>query len=110
MAVVDVIRRRGRTRIVERPSQATLVDGYAVPGTPTKHKVFATDQPLSGAEIRNLPPGQNATDWRNVWSDAELKLLDSIVLSDGNYTVERLMQWAEGVFWHVQVVRVRDQG
>ena len=88
----------------------TVTDGYGIPGTPSKIKVIATDQPLSGVEIRNLPPGQNASDWRNVWSDTELNVLDRITLRDGDYTVERLLPWYEGVFWHVQVVRVRDQG
>jgi len=106
MPATDVIRRRGRNYTVSRPGSPTITDGYAVAGTPTAITVFAHVQPLSGEELRNLPPGQNATDWRIVWSIEELQLRDVITIDGDTYSVQRLMPWQD--HWQAHVTKVRD--
>jgi hypothetical protein len=109
MAAVDVIRRRGRQVIVNRPRAPVVTNGFLVDADPQRFKLTVVEQPLSGEELRNLDPGQNALDWRNVWADGELALRDTLELADGIYTVQRLLPWIEGKFTHAQVARAVDE-
>lgn len=109
MAVADVIRRRTQQVTLSRPSAAVITDGYAAPGTPTVSTIAAHVQPLQPQEVRDLPPGQNATDWRNVWSETELKINDQVTVDGLVLTVKRDEFWKEGTFYRVQATITRDQ-
>jgi len=108
MAIVDVIRKRVRTATLSRSAAAVITDGYAAPGAATTSEIDVHDQPLTPEEIRNLPPGQNATDWRNIWSETQLILRDRVTVGGKTYTVQRDEFWREGPFYHVQAVVTED--
>ena len=110
MAVKSVIIRHQKTVTLSRPSAETVTNGYAVPGTPTVDTSFlAAVQPLSPKELRNLPPGQNASDWRSFWSLSEMKLKDIITAPDGNqYVIQSRIYWDDGEFWQAQGSKVHD--
>lgn len=105
MSEADVIRRRGRPYTVQRPT-VTYTDGYALPGTPVSLTIFAHVQTLSGEELRNLPPGQNSSDYRIVWSLNELNVRDIITIDAETYTVQRVSPWPN--HWQGVVTKVRD--
>lgn len=106
----DVIRRRGGPITITRPVPLTVVDGYVLASGPAPTvTVIGTIQPLSGQELRNLPPGQNAIDWRSVWALSEIKLRDRITVDGQLFTIEHIDDWAAaGGFWRGQAVRVKD--
>lgn len=106
MAATDVIRRRGVTRTISRPGTATYTDGYAVPAAASTRQIFAHDQPLSGEELRQLPPGENSADYRRVWSIEEIDPLDRINLDGTYYRIVRVEPWQD--HWQATVVKVRD--
>jgi len=108
MTIRDVVSRHSKRYTVHRPTPATVTDGFAVAATPDTFVVKAHVQPLSPKELRNLEPGQNGSDWRNVWCLSLLKLRDRIKIESQWYTVQREETWVEGEFWHVQVVRAMD--
>lgn len=92
-----------------RPGTATRSGGYAKPGTPTTKTILAHVQPLSPKEIRDLPPGQNAIDWRNFWSTTdELLIKDSITTGGITYRLKSVIFWDEGEFWQGQGSKVSD--
>ena len=109
MAVIEVIRRRAVTLSIQRPVAAVITDGFAVPGTPQVVTVRGYHQPLSPREVRNLPPGQDASDWRNIWSEDEVLIRDRVTLGAEVFTVERVERWPEGPHWKSQAVIVKDQ-
>lgn len=108
-APVEVIRRYGRRYLLERPQDDTITDGYAVKNAPKKLNIFAHAQPLSPKELRNLAPGQNASDWRNLWSIDEVFLRDRIHIDGKIFTLQTEATWSEGGFWHATVSRVIDR-
>lgn len=109
MRAADVVRRHARRMKVLRLQPDVVVDGYQQQTTQTIMALISV-QPLSGQDVRNLPPGQNSTDWLRVWSDRELKTLDRLTVNGELFTVESLLDWsAEGKFWHGRVVRVRER-
>jgi hypothetical protein len=111
MPVLDVITRRAKKRPVLRPpvGPRTVVDGYQAPAQPSTFDANIYPQPLSHREVRNLPEGQNASDWRTLWSDKELKLLDRVNVDGDFFTVESVAKWPEGNFWIAHAVRVIDR-
>jgi len=110
MAVVEVVRVRAKPCIRERPGATVRNEGYAAKGTPVPTDIQAHIQPLSAQEIRDLPPGQNAIDWRNIWSESDLALNDRITRATGGdtFTVKRTEYWEEGQFYRAAAVIVRD--
>jgi hypothetical protein len=59
-------------------------------------------------QLRNLPPGQNSSDWRNVWSMQQLLIKDRIQIDGQWFIVQREEEWVEGQFWHGQASIIRD--
>ena len=90
MAVVDVVRSRVKTLALERPGATVNTDGFATKAAPVVSTIEAHAQPLSPKEIRDLEPGQNATDWRNIWSEEEMFLSDVITSLGKKYTIKRV--------------------
>lgn len=110
MPVSDVVRRRGYDIIFTRPGAATIDNGYAIPGSPTTLTVRGTIQPLSGEEIRNLPPGQNSVDWRSVWCTSAVQMRDQLTIDGELFTIQQIDDWAvDGSYFRARAVRVRDQ-
>lgn len=108
-AAAEAIRANARKREVARPAVPTVVDGYAVPGASERLFMDMVVQPMSPKELRNLPPGQNTLDWRNIWSLCEVKLRDVVKLRDGNFVVQSVVFWEDGDFWKATASRVLDQ-
>lgn len=108
-SAIDVIKRHGRKLAVQTPKAKTITDGYAIDNGSTQRYVIGTIQPLSPKELRNMPEGQNAADWRNVWSVSELLLRDRVQIDSQWYTVQRVEFWDEGKFWKAQVTRAIDK-
>lgn len=109
MGVLDVIRRHQVTLTLERPGAVSIVDGFAVEGAPTQSQIQAAIQPMSPEELRNVPEGQNTLDWRNVWSQSELRVRDQVIQSGRNFTIQRVEHWPEGGFYKAQAVAVDEQ-
>lgn len=109
MSSADVIRFRSQKYTVQRPTAPTVTDGYAIPNTPTTVTIDAHVQPLDTKELRNLPPGQNGSDWRNIWSLQLIRIRDRILIEGNYYTLQSEATWVQGAFWRAQVVRVMDQ-
>jgi len=108
MPVIDVIRSRAQTYQLIRPGTATLNQGYAVEAAPTIIPTDAHIQPLTPKQIRDLPPGQNATDWRNIWSEQEMRISDRITENGVTFTVKTIEYWEEGQFYHATAVITLD--
>lgn len=108
MPIVDVIRKRAKKLPLERPGVAVRNEGYASEGPPDPLTISAHAQPLSPKEIRDLPPGQNATDWRNIWSEEEMIFSDRITSEGKKYTVKRIEYWPEGPFYRAAAVKTED--
>lgn len=108
MSSADVIRFRSQPYTVQRPAAPTVTDGYAIPNTPTTLTITAHVQPLNTKELRNLLPGQNGSDWRNIWSLDLIRLRDRILIEGRYYTLQSEATWTQGSFWHAQVVYVLD--
>lgn len=108
MAVVDVVRARATTLQVERPGGTVNTDGFATKAAPVISTIEVHAQPLSPKEVRDLAPGQNATDWRNFWSEEEIKISDVITSVGKKYTIKRVEFWPEGEFYRAQGVITED--
>src|SRR5215208_4450917 len=106
MPAADVIRRRGDNIQISRPGSITVTDGYAIPAADSTVTVFGVVQPLSGEEIRNLPPGENSVDWRNVWATTEIRVRDRLTADGMLFTIQKIEDWnaAPGGFWKGQAV------
>jgi hypothetical protein len=82
---------------------------YLKKGTPATTTIQAHVQPLSPKEIRDLPPGQNAIDWRNVWSTTDDLLIGDIITVGGiSYRLKSAIYWEEGEFYQGQGSKVSD--
>jgi len=108
MAVVDVVRARAKTLQLERPGVSVVSDGFATKGAPVITTIEAHAQPLSPKEIRDLEPGQDATVWRNIWSEFEMRISDEITSAGKKYTIKRVEYWEEGLFYRAQGVITED--
>lgn len=108
MAISNVIRRHQEAVTLTRPGAETVVGGYAQEGTPGAFTIQAVVQPLQPKELRNLPPGQNATDWRNVWSLVELRIKDQITILGETFVLQNAVSWQQGGFYQAQGVKVSD--
>lgn len=108
MPIVDVIRKRVRTATLERPGATVRTSGYAAEGVPTTSEIEAHVQPLSPQELRSLPPGQNGTDIRNVWSETELKRRDYITIDSKRMLIDSVEYWPEGPFYRARAVITED--
>ena len=108
MAVVDAVRARTKTLQLERPGITVNTDGFATKAVPAVSTIEAHAQPLSPKEVRDLEPGQNATAWRNIWSETEMKVSDVITSSGKKYTIKRVEYWEEGLFYRAQGVITED--
>ena len=108
MPAVDVIKRRAKPYNLTRLGTPTIVDGIATPGTPTVTEIQAVQQPMTAKELRNLPPGQNAGEWRNIWSEDEMKLTDTISINGLTFTVQRVALWEDGPFYIANANRTED--
>ena len=108
MAVVDVVRARAKPLQLERPGATINTDGFATKGAPVVSTIEAHAQPLSPQEVRDLEPGQNATAWRNIWSEEEMRVSDVITSLGKKYTVKRIEFWPEGNFYRAQGVITED--
>ncbi len=108
MSAVDVIRRRGRKYNLIRRGVATIVDGIATPAADVITPILAYHQPMTAKDLRNLPQGQNAGEWRNVWTEYAAKLTDKIDLNGIPYTVQRIALWQDGPFYILNVNYTED--
>lgn len=108
MAVVDVVRARVKTLVLERPGATINTDGFATKAAPVVSTIEAHAQPLSPQEVRDLEPGQDATEWRNIWSEEEMLMSDVITSAGKKYTVKRVEYWEEGLFYRAQGVITED--
>lgn len=109
MSVKSVIIRRQKPVQRSRPGVETNVGGFIQKATPTTTTIQAHVQPLSPKEIRDLPPGQNAIDWRNVWSATDDLLINDVITVGGiSYRLKSAIFWEEGEFYHGQGSKVSD--
>ena len=109
MSVKSVIIRRQKSVQRSRPGAETNVDGFIQKATPATKTIQAHVQPLSPKEMRDLPPGQNAIDWRNVWSTTDDLLINDVITVGGvAYRLKSAIYWEEGEFWHAQGSKVFD--
>lgn len=108
MSAVDVIRRRVTPHTLTRPGAHAIVDGIATPAAGSDITIDAYSQPMSPKELRNLPPGQNAGEWRNVWTEDSIKIRDVITINGNGFTVQRVSVWEEGPFTIANVNRIED--
>ncbi len=109
MSVKSVIIRRQKAVSRSRPGAAIRAGGYAKKGIPTVTTIQAHVQPLSPKEIRDLPPGQNAVDWRNVWSTTDDLLINDTITTGGvSYRLKNAIFWEEGEFYQAQGSKVSD--
>lgn len=99
MSAVDVIRRRVKPYTLTRLVVPTIVDGISTPGTPVVSTIDAYQQPMTAKELRNLPQGQNSGEWRNIWTEAFLKLTDTITIGAIIFTIQRVTLWEDGPFY-----------
>ncbi len=108
MPAIELIRRRAKSYTLTRPGTATIVDGIATPPAATNIDIEAVQQPMTAKELRNLPPGQNAGEWRNIWSEYEMKLADMITINNLPFTVQRVTLWEDGPFFIANANRTED--
>jgi hypothetical protein len=110
MSVKSVIIRRQKPIQRSRPGVATIVDGKGHKPTPTTTTIQAHVQPLNPKQIRDLPPGQNAIDWRNVWTVEPSDILINDVITTGgiSYRLKSAIFWEEGEFYQAQGSKVSD--
>jgi hypothetical protein len=109
MSVKSVIIRRQKPVQRSRPGAETNVGGFIQKATPTTTTIQAHVQPLSPKEIRDLPPGQNAIDWRNVWSTTDDLLINDVITTGGiSYRLKSAIFWEEGEFYHGLGSKVSD--
>lgn len=99
MPAADVIKRRAKSYTMTRPGTSAIVDGIATPSADTDIDIEAVIQPMTAKELRNLPPGQNAGEWVNVWSETQMKLNDVITYNGVAFTVQRTTMWEDGPFY-----------
>ena len=109
MSVKSVIIRRQKSVQRSRPGAEVNLAGYIQKATPTTTTIQAHVQPLSPKEIRDLPPGQNAIDWRNIWSTTDDLLVNDVITTGGiAYRLKSAIFWEEGEFYQAQGSKVSD--
>lgn len=108
MSAVNVIRRRVKKYNLTRAAVPTIVDGISTPGTPTTTEIDAYQQPMTAKELRNLPPGQNSGEWRNIWSEIQMKLTDVMDINGLPFTVQKVVLWEEGPFYIANANHTED--
>lgn len=108
MSAVDVIRRRVKKYNLVRRGAATIAEGIATSGASTTTEIDAYQQPMTAKELRNLPPGQNSGEWRNVWTEYGIKLTDEIIINGLNFTIQRISLWEDGPFYIARANRTED--
>ena len=110
MSVKSVIIRRQKAVQRSRPGTEANVGGFIQKATPTTTTIQAHVQPLSPKEIRDLPPGQNAIDWRNVWTVEPNDILINDVITAGGiqYRLKGAIFWEEGEFYQGRGSKVFD--
>lgn len=108
MAISNLIKRHQEAVTLTRPGAQTVSGGYAQEGTPGVFIIQAVAQQLQSKDLRNLPPGQNATDWRNFWSLVELKIKDKITIAGQTFTLQSVSDWPQGGFYSAQGSKVSD--
>ncbi len=109
MSVKSVIIRRQKAVSRTRRAAGTISGGFGQAGTPTTTTIQAHVQPLSPKEIRDLPPGQNAIDWRNFWSTTDDLVIDDVIAVNGiSYRLKNAIFWEEGEFYQGQGSKVSD--
>lgn len=108
MSAVDVIRRRVQKYDLTRPGADAFVDGIGTPGAGTVTEIDAYQQPMTPKELRNLPPGQNAGEWRNVWTEYAVKLKDQIDINGLTFTIQKVALWEDGIFYIANANRAED--
>lgn len=107
MTVHSVIRKNAVDLTLVR-RVVTHVGGYAK-DTDTSSTVKGVIQPMSPKELRNVPEGQNTLEWRNVWSETELRNRDLITDPEGNqFTLQSVEFWREGIFYKATAVEAGD--
>ena len=109
MSVKSVIIRRQKSVQRSRPGSDVKTGLYIAKGTPTITTIQAHVQPLSPKEIRDLPSGQNAIDWRNIWSTTDDLLINDVITVGGiAYRLKSAIFWEEGEFYQGQGSKVSD--
>lgn len=108
MSAVDVIRRRVKPYTLIRIATPTIVDGISTPGTPIVTTIDAVQQPMTAKQLRNLPQGQNSGEWRTVWTEAEIKVTDTITIGSIIFTFQRVALWEDGPFYIANVNHTDD--
>jgi hypothetical protein len=78
------------TYSVSRPGADTWTAGLRSEGAPTVFTADMSIQPISGRDLRALPEGRRVEDARAVWSSTELRVGDTITISDEPFEVYRV--------------------
>ncbi len=107
MPAVDVIKRRVKKYDLIRKGPPVIVDGISSRPTTTT-EIDAYHQPMSPKELRNLPPGQNSGEWRNVWTEYPVKLTDEIDLNGILFVIQKAELWEDGPFYIANAVYTED--
>ncbi len=108
MPVTDVIRRRVKKYNLTRRGTGAIVDGISTPGATFVLEIDAHQQPMTAKELRNLPPGQNSGEWRNVWTEDNIRITDQIDIAGLIFTVQRVTLWDDGPYYLANVNRTED--
>lgn len=110
MSVKSVIIRRQKSVQRSRPGAESNIGGFIQKATSITTTIQAHVQPLSPKEVRDLPPGQNAIDWRNIWTiePSDLLINDVITVGGISYRLKSAIYWEEGEFYHGQGSKVSD--
>ena len=108
----QVIRKYQITLSLLRPGAETRSDGIPTRAAGTPQDFIAHIQPLTPQEIRHLPEGEDARNWRNVWvidglNAVEPQINDEITDPDDGQTliVQKVEHWREGGFRKAQCLR-----
>jgi len=99
MSAVDVIKRKVKDYTLTRASSPTIVDGVSTPGTPVTSVIKAYIQPMTSKDLRNLPQGQNAGEWINIWTENPIQIIDEVPFRGVQFTVQRVSLWDDGPFY-----------
>jgi len=95
----ETIREFQEPRQVTRfdPGSTQTVDGFVSRGTPDQIEIQAAVMPLTTREIRNLPEGEDARNWRLLltFDPLGIELNDEVKIGTIRYSVQRVEDWSE---------------
>lgn len=105
--VQDVINNFSESVLLSRKGTAQYNEGF-ITYIETPTTIQAAILPLTFNELRFLPEGISADDWRTIWSLIELKFEDHITYNGDIFTIQKSQFWKEGGFYRAQMSIVRD--